>query len=927
MAWPIVSGGGPRWLLLGALAALAGCHRVGHPAPPPFHPRPLATRDLFPGTTFQNPTFALPLPGAGRRWLIGEREGRLVEMSEGSGARPISLLDLRAHTLGWQDVGLLNGILHPRFGVPASPDRGFLYLWYNFTASPHPGPDPPFHGRESWTRLSRFTLDDGAIAIDPRSELVLIEQHRTNTDHMGGGMFFHPRDGFLYLSVGDGGEDYVAGNDGFALRPTEDPQHLDGELLSGVLRLDVDRRGGATSHPIRRQPHHGRTAGYYVPDDNPWIAPDGSRLEELFAVGLRNPHRMSYDPGGDRILVGDVGSDLAEEIDVVERAANFGWPFREGTERRAPPPPAILGHERLPLFSYRAAGGFSAVIGGQVYQGHAVAALRGAYLFGDNGTGQIWALPPGEGATPVEIARLPGEMRAYGGLSSFAVDHDGEAVVCVLGDNERATGTVRRLIPAPPASAPPTLAATGLFADTSALRPARRFFAYDVNVPFWSDGATKRRWLAVPEGSRITFAPRGEWRFPPGTTAIKHFEVALDERHPQITTRLETRVLTLDAAGNASGRTYRWRADGTDADLVEEAATEDLTATSRAPVGPLIAAGGPAVVSVGDGAQLSAGAGTPAFGYLSAPGDFDVAARWDAVEGGTSGLALRSTRGGGGGEALALAWTTAGGRTRLVLERSAGKRSSVLELGSVPRPRWLRLARQGHEVAYFQGEDGHHWVRLGSAAMVTVAPFVGVFAATTEAVVHASVAELQRCTAVDHLYPSSADCLSCHLAPAGWLLGVNARQWNRPARDGRGGTTNQLALASERGLFDRPVGADDLRSGHLVPLDDEAAPVDVRVRSYLDANCSHCHRPGVVVQVHFDARFDAPGEARELAGVRLRWPVVPSPRDWVILAGHPERSMLYRRLAAHQMPPLGSALVDGRAADLIRSWILGLGAL
>ena len=110
-------------------------------------------------------------------------------------------------------------------------------------------------------------------------------------------MFFHPEDGFLYIAVGDGGHPLTESRGYFWIGVTDDAQRIDRDLLSGLLRIDVDRRGGDISHPIRRQPRQGRTQGYFIPNDNPWLDPGGELLEEFFAIGLRNPHRATYDPG------------------------------------------------------------------------------------------------------------------------------------------------------------------------------------------------------------------------------------------------------------------------------------------------------------------------------------------------------------------------------------------------------------------------------------------------------------------------------------------------------------------------------------------------------------------------------------------------------------------------------------------------------
>jgi glucose/arabinose dehydrogenase len=294
--------------------------------------RRFALRNRFPGVRLQNPVFAIIAPGAPSAWLVGEREGRILAIpNTADGAGSSVVLDLRSRTLGWQDVGLLNLVLHPAFGDARSPHRGEFFVWYNYTPHPHPGPDYPLFNTPSWTRLSRFSVAQGTLVADPKAEEVLLEQPRSNTDHMGGGMFFHPRDGFLYIAIGDGGHEFVASKlgHGYTLRELDDPQRIDRELLGGVLRIDVDRRGIPISHPISRQPRHGRTQGYFIPNDNPFADRGGKILEEFFAVGLRNPHRMTYDRGTDRIFVGDIGDVSFEEINVIEPGGNYQWSYKE----------------------------------------------------------------------------------------------------------------------------------------------------------------------------------------------------------------------------------------------------------------------------------------------------------------------------------------------------------------------------------------------------------------------------------------------------------------------------------------------------------------------------------------------------------------------------------------------------------------------
>ncbi len=209
-------------------------------------------------------------------------------------------------------------------------------------------------------------------------------------------MFFNPRDGFLYLTVGDD-ED---GNNA---------QRLDGGLFGGLFRIDVDQRGGSISHPIGRQPADGKTANYFIPNSNPFVG-QPNVLEEYYAVGLRSPHRMTYDPESGRAFIGDVGAGDREEVDIIEpgdpAGLNFQWPLIEGLHGDLQG--AHIGVSKPPVIDYDHGEG-NAVIGGVVYRGRRWADdLRGRYLFGDNGTGKIWVLDERTApATKVQLCLMP----------------------------------------------------------------------------------------------------------------------------------------------------------------------------------------------------------------------------------------------------------------------------------------------------------------------------------------------------------------------------------------------------------------------------------------------------------------------------------------------------------------------------------------
>jgi glucose/arabinose dehydrogenase len=939
--------------LLACLTASGGC-RAGVGRPAPQGPAPAAERfmpldepgraftieNAFTHLRFQNPVFAVMPPGRSDVWFVGEREGRVVAVENRADAREKRpVIDLRHRTMGWQDCGLLNLVFHPEFGRPGSANRGYLYLWYNHTETPPRGPGQPYLGHRSSNRLSRFTVPDGSLVADPGSELVLIDQHRSNTDHQGGGMFFHPDDGFLYLTVGDGGHPLHESRGYFWIGVTDDAQRIDRDLLSGLLRIDVDRRGGAISHPIRRQPRNGRTQGYFIPSDNPWVDGGGRQLEEFFAIGLRNPHRASYDPGSKRIFAGDVGDRRIEEVDVLERGGNYQWNFLEGTEpARHRRPDRILGAERGPLFTFTHQTSGS-VIGGLVYRGHSFPELAGRYLLGDNGSGQIWTLDARATApAPVEsLLRLPLHMTVYAGLSSFAVDHRGELYLCILGDNDRGTGTLQKLVRAPAAAraAPATLSQTGLFQDTARLEPTPGLFPYQVNAPFWSDHADKSRWLSLPAGAKIGFAAQGTWTFPRGTIAVKHFDLAIDERDPSRRRRLETRVLVLDRRGGAYGRTYKWRPDGREADLMTAAMTERLTRISRRAFGPLrttaIGGRGPGrLVDRAGSLALASPAGGTLFAHLVEEGDFDLAASFSSLTDGTAGLMMRQQIDDDGPYLHAAcepgSRPSQGCRLRLERRARAGEKPAI-SLLSAEAGTWIRLRRVKGDLTIFTGADGHLWQQVmvlpgepDGRLLVGVATSAAARGVTARAVVTAPV----RCESRDHTYPADGDCVACHTQAAGLVLGASTRQWNREVGNGTG-RVNQLLLAHRRGLLDTEISAAQLSGlARLVPLDDAGATVVDRVRSYLDVNCGQCHRPGLVAQVAFDARYETPLSRQGLVGAPVRWPIVTQAADLMVYPRSTERSRIYSFLSRRLMPPIGSALVDDQALDLLRRWILDL---
>jgi uncharacterized repeat protein (TIGR03806 family) len=539
------------------------------PSKAPAIPTDFELEIAFTNLTFQNPMGVTPMPGSDRL-VVWEREGKVWSFQNAPGTEEKKLiLDLSIQCQGWGAAGLFSIAFHPAFET-----NGSIFVYYTWV---EPGTvrgdvqsEPPeFLPGNYRDRLSRFTMaDDEPPSLD--SEVVLIDQITDSTFHSGGSIFFHPKDGFLYWCNGDDTRGAT--------------QVIDQDLLSGVFRIDVDKRGGDISHPIPRQPSRGVTANYYIPNDNPFVGVPNA-LEEFFALGLRNPYRMSVDQRTHRIFIGDVGNFSREEIDVIEPmdppGLNFQWAKVEGAGATLPSP--YVGVSKGPLLDYpRADGG--CIIGGVVYHGaEFTQELGGKYIFGDNSTRTIWVLdestlPPRKIAiATLPLGAPPAPINQYRSLSSFGIDNQGELLICQLSTTEgRLFKLVRRASPPPSKNFPPRLSDTGIFEDIASLRVSSNMIPYDVNSPLWSDGAAKSRWFTIPKNTRIGFSQSGEWQFPAGSVFVKHFTLPVSEGLPREIRRVETRVLVRSVDGGTFGATYKWLANNSDAELVESQVDEEI---------------------------------------------------------------------------------------------------------------------------------------------------------------------------------------------------------------------------------------------------------------------------------------------------------------------------------------------------------------
>jgi uncharacterized repeat protein (TIGR03806 family) len=470
----------------------------------------------FPSLSFDSPLVVTAVPGASARLAVATQPGLIQMFDERDDvASATTVLDLRDRTHADGEQGLLGLAFDPAYT-----SNGFVYVYYSDLRAGSPGP----------TIVARFHSDTASGVIDRASETRLLSITQPNfTNHKGGALAFGS-DGLLYIAVGDGG----SAND-----PNNNAQNL-GVLLGKILRIRSDGS---------------------IPDDNPFVASPGAR-GEIWSYGMRNPFRISFDANG-RLWAGDVGQDQVEEIDLITRGGNYGWRIYEGTRSNVNPDNRPATDFVAPLFTYNHDVGQS-IIGGRVYRG-SVAALAGAYIYGDFVSGRVWALSERDGSVVgnVELGTLPNP-------SSFGEDRDGELLATAF------DGHLYRFVATSDGADvpfPQLLSQTGLFTNTAAMTPASGLIEYSVNAPFWSDGANKRRWIALPNGAHIGFSADAAWSFPLGSVIVKYFEMPLADGSIK---RLETRLLINQASG-WQGYTYRWNDSGSDATLLDGSATVALT--------------------------------------------------------------------------------------------------------------------------------------------------------------------------------------------------------------------------------------------------------------------------------------------------------------------------------------------------------------
>lgn len=481
---------------------------------------------VFPNLTFNQPLAMLQAPGDDSRWFVLQKSDQgaattasvRVFANSPSVATTSTFLSLTVNSSS--EGGLLGMAFHPQW---ATNRQAFV----SYTA-----------GTPMVSYVARYTSNDNGATLAPATRQEIIRVNQPFDNHNGGHLAFGP-DGFLYYGIGDGG------SGGDPLSTAQDTT----DLLGSMLRLNVN---GALP--------------YTIPSDNPFAgnavcsadhAVQGNDCPELYAWGLRNPWRWSFDAATGDLWVGDVGQGAFEEVNRVQRGGNYGWDCREGTGAFSSSAPSCASAMGLidPVHQYGRSLG-SSVTGGYVYRGSALPALVGRYLFADYGSGRIWRLVPnGAGFAAEEL------LDTSLAIASFGQGNDGELYVVDI-----AGGGLYKIVDgggaAPVGSPVPTsLAATGCVAPQNPELPAPGLIPYTPRAGFWSDGAAKERWLALPSGTSIAVGGDGDFAFPNGTVLMKHFRLGGE--------LVETRLFMRHPDGDWAGYTYEWNPAQTDATLVE----------------------------------------------------------------------------------------------------------------------------------------------------------------------------------------------------------------------------------------------------------------------------------------------------------------------------------------------------------------------
>ncbi|MDT8363290.1 MAG: PQQ-dependent sugar dehydrogenase [Nitrosomonas sp.] len=378
---------------------------------------------LYPNIKFSQPILVRQPPGNPNQLYVLERNGRLLKLSYPESNIAELIFDIES-LLG--EVEIENGALgfdfHPEFGQIDSIDSGHIYLYYTN------------HREETQVnRLSRFDVTRPDPESRLNSEVTILSLPR-NPDgfHNGGSVEFGP-DGYLYIGLGEG------------THPKEASRYAE-VLRSGILRIDIDLNNTIRSGLPEGTFNYGLRQNYLIPKDNPFIG-NTHVMDEYWALGLRNPFRFTFDPKTGNLWVGDVGSTVWEEVNVVEKGKHYQFPFVEGRHPNGKEKPEELTgiEEQGPFYTYEHTAYDRAVIGGTVYRGKKFPELFGKYIFADNYSAKIFLLGADQDSVAEAQLIAQGGQYAQRGISSVVQLTTGDILVTLLGAASSKTGEILSL--------------------------------------------------------------------------------------------------------------------------------------------------------------------------------------------------------------------------------------------------------------------------------------------------------------------------------------------------------------------------------------------------------------------------------------------------------------------------------------------------
>ncbi|MCU0444780.1 MAG: PQQ-dependent sugar dehydrogenase [Microscillaceae bacterium] len=370
---------------------LITCKRDENQNPPP-EPEPGEPQlvDVFPNLRFVSPVEVATAPDNRNRLFVVQQGGQIevFNAQEGTNSKT-TFLNISGRLVSGGETGLLGLAFHPNYTA-----NGFFYVYYTRN---NPGLE---------SVVSRFRVSNNNInQADANSEEILLTFAQPFDNHNGGCIKFG-KDGYLYIASGDGGR---SGD------PQNNAQNLT-NLLGKILRIDVDN----PQSPLK----------YGIPNDNPFKNNNLRRREEIYAYGLRNPWKMSFDRQTGALWAADVGQGAIEEIDIIESGKNYGWRIREGNACYNPSSDCSSDGLTAPIYTYSQSNGDRSITGGYVYRGSFRQAWQGKYIYGDYVSGRIWLLT-------YENNRATNQLLwNIDNISSFGEDQAGELYVCIYDNIE-----------------------------------------------------------------------------------------------------------------------------------------------------------------------------------------------------------------------------------------------------------------------------------------------------------------------------------------------------------------------------------------------------------------------------------------------------------------------------------------------------------